>query len=104
MSCNCCCTSTLDLCKNSVCDMLDIGITAQIPGVFTFVLDFLGTTITLAEELEVDDPISFDITGLNENMTFTGKIYQPNDKQIVLNKDGVLYDCIKFKTAISVAA
>jgi hypothetical protein len=84
--------------------MLDIGITAQIPGVFKFILDFLGTTVILSEELEVDDPVSFDVTGLNENMTFTGKVYQPNDKQIIISKDGVNYDCIKFKTAISVAA
>lgn len=104
MSCNCCCTNTLDLCRQSPCDMLDIGITAQIPGVFKFKLDFLGTEIILSEEFEVDDEIEFDITGLNENMTFTGKLYQPNDKQIIISKSGVNYDCIKFKTVISVAA
>lgn len=104
MSCNCCCTNTLDLCRQSVCDTLDIGITAQLHGVYKFIVDFLGTEITLAEEFEVDDELEFDITGLNENMTFTGKLYQPNDKQIIISKDGVSYDCIKFKTVISVAA
>ena len=104
MSCNCCCTNTLDLCRQSPCDVLNTGITAQLPGVFTFNLDFLGIEVVLSQTFEVDDPLSFDITGLNENMTFTGQLYGPDGKQILISKDGVIYDCIKFKTLISVAA
>lgn len=84
--------------------MLDIGITAQQNGVYKFKLDFLGSEVVLQETLEVDDEISFDITGLNENMTFTGQLYQPDGKQIIIKKNGVNHDCIKFKTVISVAA
>lgn len=104
MSCNCCCAATYDLCKSSVCDNLDFGFEAQEEGTYKLLLDFLDAEVILQADLEIDDEVLFDITGLNENMTFTGKLYSPSGKQIILSKDGTNYDCIKFKTAVRVAA
>lgn len=101
MSCKCCCTNTLDLCEISACDSVDLGIKAQEHGVYKFILDFLGSQITLTKDFEVDDELSFSVTDLNENMAFTGQVYAPSGKQILISKNDVIYDCFKFKTVIN---
>lgn len=104
MSCNCCCSKILKLCKVNACDSIDFGITAQAEGVHKLVLDFLGSLTTLTETFGNGDEIIFPVTDLNENMIFTARLYQPDGKQIIISKDGVEYDCFEFKTIINVAA
>lgn len=53
MSCKCCCENTLNLCDQNICDGIDLGITAQIPGVHKLRIFFLGTMLTLEEEFIV---------------------------------------------------
>lgn len=102
MSCNCCCTNTLDLCEVSACDSVDLGITAQEHGAYKFVLDFLGSQITLTKDFDIDDELSFSVTDLNENMAFTGQVFAPSGKQILISKNGVIYDCIEFQTIVNI--
>lgn len=101
MSCNCCCTNTLNLCEISACGSIDLGITAQEHGDYQFILHWLGAQITLTKEFNIDDELSFSAADLNEDMTFTGQVYAPSGKQILISKDDVIYDCFKFKTVIN---
>lgn len=97
MSCDCCCVKTLRLCKTSACDDIDFGITAQTPGKHSLVIEFLGREITITKTFAADDEITFPASSLNENFTFKGKLFDPFDKQIVIRKDDIYYDCVEFK-------
>ena len=104
MSCDCCCIKTLRLCKASVCDDIDFGITAQVPGEHKLILDFLGIQIIITKDFAFDDEITFPASSLNESFTYSGKLYDPSGKQIIIRKDDVDYDCIEFTTNITIAA
>ena len=104
MSCDCCCKKTLNLCSTSVCDEgIDFGITAQIDGDHKMIVDFLGLQYVITETFAVDDKIIFPVDSLNESFTYSGRVYEPDGKQVLIEKDGVQYDCFKFKTTINVA-
>lgn len=104
----CCCLKTLNLCNVPVCGSLIINqhATALESGAesgtlndYDLVLDYLQTQITLTEEQTEGENIHFDISMLNENFEYTGKIYDSNGDPIMI---GVFYDCIKFKTVMNV--
>lgn len=103
MSCNCCCTNTLRLCKAPVCGTIDFGITAQLAGIYRMVFEFLGVEYTRYKEFEVDEAIIFPLDGMNESYTFTVRIYEPDNKQVVIQKDDIEYDCFEFETRMAYA-
>lgn len=104
MSCDCCCKKILRLCKVPVCgEGLNFGITAQVDGNHRMTFDFLGVEFTINKTFVLDDPIIFPVNDLNENYTFTAKLYDPTGKQILIEKNAVEYDCFEFETVMSYA-
>lgn len=100
MSC-CFCQKILPLCKVSVCGDIDFGITAQKQGLHKLELEFLGVIYNKFASFEVDEQIIFSASGLNENYTYTGKLYEPDGNLIVIQSGAVDYDCFSFQTTLS---
>lgn len=102
---NCCCTNTLDFCRQGICgDGIDFDILAQVSGVHTLLIDFLGIQISVLASFEVGDKIIFPTNLLNENYQYTGNIFDPNGAKILIRKNDIDYDCFKFLTTISLNA
>lgn len=104
MSCDCCCKKTLNICSVSICDDgIDIGITAQVDGEHKMIVEFLSVQYVIVKTFAVDDKIIFPVSSLNESFTYTARVYEPDGKQVVIEKDAIQYDCFKFKTVVNVA-
>ncbi len=101
----CCCIKTLNLCNAPVCGSLEINklVVAGSGETYDLVLDFLQNTVTLTQEQTNGENITFDISALNENFEYTGKIYDANGDVVTITVDGEDYDCIKFKTIMNVS-
>lgn len=103
----CCCIKTLNLCSVPVCGLLEIevaaiGISGSGANNYTLVLDYFQTQITLTEEQTDGENIHFDVSGLNENMEFIGKVYDSNGDLVSITIGDDIFDCIKFKTVMNV--
>jgi hypothetical protein len=103
MSCPCNCTNTLDFCNQPVCGTINFDVKTQMEGAYTMVIDYLDRQITLTETIETDQDIVFDISVLNENYQFTAELYDPLGAKILIRKDDIEYDCVKFKTVVNVS-
>lgn len=102
----CCCVNTLNLCNVSVCGNLEIEKAAVIGSGetdYSLVLDYLGSQITLTQEQSDGENIKFDISMLNENFEFTGKIYDTEGEVVEFEIDGETYDCVKFRTVLNIS-
>lgn len=99
----CCCTKILNLCKVAVCGEaeLDLHVTAQVEGEHELRLNYLGVQLSLKETFEADGAIKFPTAELNENYTYLGELFDPNGDKILIQKDGINYDCIQFETVLS---
>lgn len=69
---------------------------------YQLVIDFLQTQITLTEAQIEGENIQFDISALNENFEYTGKIYDANGDLVTITIGEDEFDCIKFKTVVNV--
>lgn len=105
MPCDCCCTKTLRLCKQNVCDgsTLDLGITVQVDGPHTLTLEFLGLEVNVGTVGVYGEPLAFPLSSLNESFTYRGRVYDPAGKQVVIEKDSIQYDCFEFQTVLRYA-
>jgi hypothetical protein len=101
MSCTCCCTKTLSLCNVSVCGDIDFGIEAQKDGVHKLELEFLGVTFFKEQTFAFGERIKFSASGLNESYCYTGKMFDPDGKQILIRKNEIDYDCFSFETSLT---
>ncbi len=70
---------------------------------YQLVIDFLQTQITLTEAQIEGENIQFDVSALNENFEYTGKIYDANGDLVTITIGEDEFDCIKFKTVVNVA-
>ena len=70
---------------------------------YQLVIDFLQTQITLTEAQIEGENIQFDISALNENFEYTGKIYDTNGDLVTITIGEDEFDCIKFKTVVNVS-
>lgn len=70
---------------------------------YQLVLDFLQTQITLDQVQIEGENIEFDISALNENFEYTGKIYDAEGNLVTITVGEDEFDCIKFKTTINVS-
>ena len=69
---------------------------------YQLVIDFMQTQITLTETQIEGENIQFDISALNENFEYTGKIYDANGDLVTITIGEDEFDCIKFKTVVNI--
>lgn len=98
---SCCCTKTYNYCKQNVCGEIDFDVLAQISGTHTLKTEFLGKSITIEKDFIVEDNIVFPLDQLNENFEYTVELYDPEGAKIIIESEGVDYDCFKFRTMIN---
>lgn len=99
---SCCCVKTLDYCKQDICgNAIDFDVLAQVEGIHKLVVDFMGIQVKVMAFFEVGDKIIFPTNLLNENYQYTGNITDPNGAKVVVRKNEIDYDCVKFQTVIS---
>lgn len=104
----CCCLKTLNLCKVPVCGILELNqlATGQSgdSNIYKLVLDFLDMTLTIEDEQTEGENIAFDINSLNENFEYTGQVFDADGNKVSIEVGAEDYDCIKFRTTISIPA
>lgn len=105
----CCCLKILNLCSVPICGVLTLDVpagAADSPSEnnYTLVLDFLQTQITLSELQVEGENIHFNVSGLNENFQYIGKIYDPGGNLVTIADSPDTYDCIKFRTIMNLEA
>lgn len=102
----CCCVKTLNLCNTPVCGSILFDLDAELGTeggiIYKLVLDYLGNQITIYEEQTEGDNIHFDVSGLNEGFEYTGQVYDANGDLISFLSGSETFDCIKFKTIVSI--
>jgi hypothetical protein len=104
MACCNCCEKTLNLgCINS-CDAsfnTNILVDALNEGVWVLQLSFGSVFVVNYSTSVVDgESVSFTMTNLNENYTYTGQIIEPKGEIVNIVIDGIEYDCIEFSTKV----
>lgn len=105
----CCCNNILNLCAKPVCGELEILAPAIVPpsgaaNIYTLVLDYLETTVSIVQDQVPGENIRFDISKLNENFQYTGQIFDSEGNLALIGDSPNTYDCIKFKTIINISA
>ena len=104
----CCCIKTLNLCMAPVCgDLVIEKVATGVSGSgeeneYQLVIDFLQTQITLTGSQIEGENIQFDISALNENFEYTGKIYDANGDLVTIIIGEDEFDCVKFKTVVNI--
>lgn len=96
----CCCTRVLNLCNQNVCGDVEFEATAEIPGVYKMVVQFLNMSFAIEVEFAQDEILIFPLGELNENYEYTVELFDPNGDKVTITKDAVEYDCFKFRTII----
>ena len=102
-NCGCCCTRILNLCDQDVCgNGIDFNITAQSDGEHTLHLTFLGViSFKIKKTFTTRDEIIFPVDQLSEDYQYTTELFDPNGDKILIAKNGIDYDCFRFKTVIN---
>ena len=102
MSCGCCCTKTLDFCKVDICDnQLDLDLYAQSEGTHLLITYFNYMRIVVSAYFTPGQRMIFPVENLNENFQFTAEVYDPSGNRVVVRKNAIDYDCIRFQTTLS---
>lgn len=108
---SCCCIKTLNLCDAPVCGVLEIEQAVVLESGesgadldYTLELDYFQSKISITQGQTVGENIQFDISLLNENFQYTGKILDPFGVPVNISSGGEIYDCIKFKTVMNVTS
>lgn len=98
---SCCCQKIFVFCDSfSVCGNLNTNIPAPASGVYTLVLDFLGTTLEIEADIVEDEDIIFPLDNLNENYKYTGWIKDITGERLFFIIETISYDCISFEANI----
>lgn len=105
----CCCIKTLNLCDVSICSVLELDVLATVPDEsgaennYSLVLDYMQSQVTITQIQVEGLPVQFDVSMLNENFQYTGKLYDANGDLVTIEDSPDSYDCIKFKTIQNVS-
>jgi hypothetical protein len=98
---NCCpcCENILPLGCFSPCDVgIDVGYTVGLgeAGNWSVLLQFGRSWIRYTENFDEGDALVFSLGNLNENYAYTGQIKKPDGSVLVIEKDGIEYNCFEF--------
>ena len=103
MPCCNCCEKTLNLgCLNACNAIYNTGIVvdALTEGVWVLELTFGSVNIYYSVDVLDGETVIFTLTNLNESYTYSGQIIDPNGEIVILEVNGIEYDCIEFSTKI----
>lgn len=99
----CCCLNILNLCNKPICGILELPQQAAADSgsgnEYSLILDYFDTQVILTEDQTEGEDIHFDISGLNENFQYTGKLYGPDGAEVAIGE----FDCVRFKTVVNIA-
>lgn len=103
MNCCPCCENTLFLGCYNPCGMVidfDMIVTGGMAGDWTLQLTFGRQIQNFVVSLAVGDDIKFNISNLNEYYTYSLTLLDPDGNVVMVEVNGVEYDCFEFKTQI----
>lgn len=102
MSCICC-KNTVFLGCYTPCQTLTLPILSPTTQAYTLSLNFAGNVVELESEVVGGANLTFDISKLNEFYLFEGVLKVGGVDLVLVDGDGVEYDCLSFKTDLGVA-
>lgn len=94
-----CCSNTYFLGCFNHCGQITFG-TASATETLTAVFSFAGIDASFDIGTISGDPYTINIGGLNENTSYTLKLYNEDGTEHTVDVNGVEYDCFRFKTKI----
>lgn len=97
-NCCICCENSLFLGCVSTCLELSLGVVAPSAGTYYLQTEFAGKLIQIEGEFEQGEILSFDISGLNENYTYSAQLLDTNCAPLCYSYEQITYDCLTFKT------
>jgi len=103
MACCNCCENTLNLgCINSCDAVFDtrIVVDTSTQGTWILQLSFGSVSVYYSTTVVDGESVSFTMTNLNENYTYTGQIIDPSGIIVKVEVNGIEYDCIEFSTKV----
>jgi hypothetical protein len=78
----------------------DMIVTGGMAGDWTLQLTFGRQIQNFVVSLAVGDDIKFNLTNLNEYYTYSLTLLDPDGNVVMVEVNGVEYDCLEFKTQI----
>jgi hypothetical protein len=99
---SCCCNKTYKFCKKiSACSLQNLkALFKNIPnGTYIIELNFLQSVIKI-QMVVVGTTFTITGPGLNENYTYTGRVFNSAGQMVPFVVDAVQYDCFQFDTVI----
>ena len=103
MNCCPCCENTLYLGCYNPCGMVidfDMIVTGGMAGDWTLLLTFGRQKQKFVVSLSVGDDIKFNLSNLNEYYTYLLTLLDPDGNTVMVEVNGIEYDCFEFKTQI----
>jgi len=101
---SCCCDTKLDLGCINPCLPLQISYISPVAGTYILELNSGIRTDQISATIDAGEPLIFDLEGINEDMTFTAKIYLSGSAIVFKDSKGIVYDCFTFTTKIGTVA
>ena len=101
MSCICC-KNTAFLGCYTPCETLTLPILSPSTQTYTLSLNFAGNVVELESVVGGGANLAFDISKLNEFYLFEGVLKVGGVDLVLVDGNGIEYDCVSFKTDLGV--
>jgi len=101
---SCCCDTKLDLGCINPCLPLQISYISPVEGTYILELNSGIRTDQISANIKAGEPLIFNLEGINEDMTFTAKIYFNNAALVFKDKAENVFNCFVLTTKIGTVA
>ena len=101
---SCCCQNSLDLGCINPCLPLQISYISPKDKTYILELNSGIRTDQISAKIDAGEPLIFNLNGINEDMTFTAKIYLGGVALSFKYAKSIIYDCFIFTTKIGTVA
>ena len=101
---SCCCDNKLDLGCINPCLPLQISYIAPAAGTYILELNSGIRTDQISAKIEKNEPLIFNINGINEDMQYQGKVYLNGTALSFKDTLKSVFDCFTFTTKIGTVA